>query len=172
MIVPVIALVGAIITAVLAYWLNQRAARHERRAKAFAEALAAVETYAEMPYLIRRRKPTPEARHELTAEISKIQSQLAFHEAWMRIEAPNVAISYANLIQAAKTQAGQQMSDAWRQPVLTSDEQMNLGVGYSRDQIDAARTACVTAMLKALGHRRRAQLAQTTPATRSGGNTC
>jgi len=52
LIVPVITLFGAIITVAITYGLNQRATRRERQAKAFAEALAAIEDYAQMPYRI------------------------------------------------------------------------------------------------------------------------
>ena len=59
LIVPVITVVGVVVT----YGLNQRAGRRERQARAFAEALAVIEYYANMPYRIRRRPP--EARHEI-----------------------------------------------------------------------------------------------------------
>src|SRR6266487_3328576 len=65
-IVAVIAILGGIVSASITYWFNQRAARRERRATTFAEALATVEDYAEMPYRVRRRRNTSEARYELT----------------------------------------------------------------------------------------------------------
>jgi hypothetical protein len=152
-IVAVIALVGGIITASVAYGLNQRAASRERRAEAFAKALAAVEDYAEMPYRVRRRRDNPEARYALTEEVSKIQSQLAFHQALLQIESPDVGSAYNTLVRAAKIQAGTQMKEAWQQPALTTDAAMNLGVRYPRDEIDAARATCITAMRRALGNR-------------------
>jgi glucose uptake protein GlcU len=57
LIVPVITVVGAVIGVVVTYSLNQRAGRRERQARAFAEALTAIEDYANMPYRIRRRRP-------------------------------------------------------------------------------------------------------------------
>jgi Flp pilus assembly protein TadB len=57
LIVPVITVVGAVIGVVVTYSLNQRARRRERQARAFAEALTAIEDYANMPYRIRRRRP-------------------------------------------------------------------------------------------------------------------
>ena len=86
-----IAVAGAVITATITYGLNQRAARRERQANAFAEALQAIEDYAEMPYRIRRRLGTHGARHELTEQISQIQSRIAFHQAWLSLETPEVA---------------------------------------------------------------------------------
>lgn len=157
-IAAVIAILGGIIAASVTYWFNQRAARRERRALVFAEALNAVEDYAEMPYRVRRRRDTPEARYTLTDEVSKIQSRLAFHQALLQIECPDVAAAYSALVRAAKIQAGGQMQDAWRQPVLRTDAEMNLGVRYPRDEIDAARATCITAMRRSLpsGRRRNA----------------
>ncbi|MGY4898659.1 hypothetical protein ACWEEK_24130 [Micromonospora aurantiaca (nom. illeg.)] len=165
-IVAVIAILGGVISASITYTLNQRAARRERQAKAFAEALNAVEDYAEMPYRIRRRRDTPEARYDLTDEVSKIQSRLAYHQALLQIEAPGVAASYAALVRATKIQAGGQMRQAWQQPVLTTDADMNLQVRYPRDQIDAARGICISTMRGAL-RRHRTRHAPTLPTANS-----
>lgn len=145
------AIVGALVSVALTYGLNQRAARRERHTKLFAEALATIEDYAELPYRIRRRPRTRDARYELTEQISQIQSQIAFHQAWLSLEAPGVAGSYSNLVRAVKTQAGSQMAQAWLKPAITKDAQVNLDVVYPRDEINAARGQCVEAMRQALG---------------------
>lgn len=151
LLVGVIAVAGALISAALSYHLNQRATRRERQANVFAEALTVIEEYVELPYRIRRRPGTPGARHELTEQISQIQSRIAFHRAWLGIEAPVVARSYENLVRAAKTQAGQQMKQAWQEPVMTKDDQVSLGIVYPREEIDTARDQCLTTMREALG---------------------
>jgi hypothetical protein len=148
-----ITVAGAAVTVALTYGLTQRAARRERQSSAFAEALAAIEDYAELPYRIRRRANLPGARHELTEQISQIQSRIAFHQAWLSIEAPDVASSYADLVRTAKAQAGRQMSAAWLQPAVKKDAQVNLGVAYNRDKINAARLTCIEAMQSVLGRR-------------------
>jgi hypothetical protein len=152
LIVPVITVVGAVIGVVVTYTLNQRTGRRERQARAFAEALTAIEDYANMPYRIRRRQP--EARHEISVELDKIQSRVAFQHAWLQIEAPEVAAAYDHLIRAARSEAGEQMKQAWAQPPPKSDEEMSLGGAYPRAKIDAARSSCITAMCIALGQRR------------------
>ena len=152
LIVPVITVVGAVIGVVVAYALNQRSGRRERQARAFAEALAVIEDYANMPYRIRRRQL--EARHEISVELDKIQSRLAFQHAWLQIEAPEVAVAYDFLIRAARSEAGEQMKKAWTQPAPSLDEEMSLGGAYPRAEIDAARSACITAMCIALGRRK------------------
>jgi hypothetical protein len=154
LIVPVITVVGGVVTIAVTYGLNQRAGRRERWAKAFAEALAAIEDYAMMPYRIRRRPNTPEARHEISVELDKIQSQIAFQHAWLQIEAAEVAVAYDLLIRAARSEAGQQMKEAWTQTPPTLDEEMSLGAAYPRAELDAARSRCIEAMSTALGRRK------------------
>ena len=150
----VIAVAGGLVSVALTYNLNQRAARRERQTKVFADALTAIEDYAELPYRIRRRPGSPGIKHELTEQISQIQSRVAFHQAWLSIETPGVASSYEDLVRAAKTQAGKQIKQAWLQPATTEDAQVSLGAGYPRDEIDAARGRCVAAMRDALGRTR------------------
>ena len=146
LVVPVIAALGAV-----ALWaLNQRAARREGRSRTFAAALAAVESYAEMPYRIRRRPGTVEARHELTDKISNIQADIAWHQAWLELEAPTVAEPYRTLVRTARGQTGAQMQEAWGRDPLRHDRDMNLRIAHPREQIDAARAECLAAMTSAL----------------------
>ena len=153
---PAITLLGTAVTVAVTYALNQQAARRERRARSFAEALTAIEDYAEMPYRIRRRLGTPDARHEISAELSKIQSRIAFQHAWLQIEATEVAAVYHELICAARNDAGKQIRDAWARAAAATDKQMIEEDGpYPRDRIDVARSQCIVAMRAALGRRRR-----------------
>ncbi len=146
LIVSVIALVGVYVT----FTLNQRAARRERRSKTFAEALTAVEEYLEMPYPIRRRPASPDARRELTDEASSLLDRMAFNHAWLQIEASKVAGPYAAFVAAARSEAGVHMSEAWQQPPIDTDSGMNLGTAYPRDLSNAARAACIEAMRRNL----------------------
>src|SRR5512133_3585112 len=98
LIVPVVA--GCFLLA--GYLLNQLWARNERRAKAFAEALATVENYLEMPYRVRRPASDPGTRATLTNQMSDIKAQIAFHQAWLQVEAPHVAEAYDDLVRAAQ----------------------------------------------------------------------
>jgi hypothetical protein len=152
--VPVIAILGTALVALLTYDLNRRASRRERRALAFGEALSVVEDYAEMPYRIRRRSGTPEARQHLTEEVSRIYSRLAFHQALLDIEAPAVAAAYRRLANEAKAEVGAQMKAAWQKPLRTTDAEMNLEDRYSRNRVDFARDHCVATMRAALGQGR------------------
>ncbi|GAA2212485.1 hypothetical protein GCM10009850_079470 [Nonomuraea monospora] len=147
----IIALGGAVLTATVTYALNQRTARRERQARSFAEALAAIEEYAEMPYRIRRRTRSEEGRYELSEKISDVQARMAFHQAWLSIESVDLGNAYKELVAMAKKQAGGQMKEAWKEPILTRDAQMILKQAYSRDKIDDARESCVVLMRMNLG---------------------
>jgi hypothetical protein len=99
LLVPVVA--GSFLLA--GYLLNQVWARNERRAKAFADALAAIESYLEMPYRVRRRPASnSETRATLTNQMSDIKAHIAFHQAWLQVEAPRVADAYDALVRAAQ----------------------------------------------------------------------
>ena len=152
--VPVVAILGTALIALLTYELNRRASRRERRALAFGEALSVVEDYAEMPYRIRRRSGTPEGRQQLTEEVSRIYSRLAFHQALLDIEAPAVAAAYRRLANEAKAEVGVQMKAAWQKPLRTTDAEMNLEERYSRKRVDYARNHYVAIMREALGQGR------------------
>lgn len=149
----VLAIFGGALTALITYGLNRRAARRERRALAFGEALSVIEDYAEMPYRIRRRSGTPEGRQQLTEEVSRIYSKLAFHQALLDIEAPKVAAAYRLLTKEAKAQVGGQMKAAWQKPVRVKDAEMNLEEPYDRKRVDHARDHCVATMRAVLRHR-------------------
>ncbi len=143
LVVPVVA--GCFLLA--GYLLNQIWARNERRAKAFADALAAVENYLEMPYRVRRRPASdPETRATLTNQMSDIKAQIAFHQAWLQVEAPQVAEAYDDLVHAAQEEGGAQMQQAWQEPLRDTDAAMNLGVAYDRSKSDAARARTLKRM--------------------------
>jgi hypothetical protein len=147
LIVPCIALFGAYLT----YTFNQRAVRRERRAKTFAEALTTVEEYLEMPYRIRRRPESSSVvRQQLTDEVSGLLARMAFHQAWLQIEASAVAGPYSTLVATARAEAGAQMSLAWQQPPITTDSGMNLRASYPRDRSIAARATCIEVMRRHL----------------------
>lgn len=142
----VAALIAAVV-AVAGYMLTQAQARRERRAKEFAQALAAVEEYLEAPYRIRRRSAaTPEARGDLTSSLSDLQARIAHHRAWLHVEAPAVATAYDALVAAARSEAGMQMKEAWNSAPLAKDADMNLMIAYRHPDSDAERAQVIAVM--------------------------
>lgn len=126
-ITAVFTLTGVLVTLAV----NQHLTRRDRLRKDFAEALAAVERYAELPYRVRRRQGSgPEARERLSDIIHGVQQDLLFHQSWVRIQDHCAADAYDALVAAMRMEAGSAMSEAWRTAAIAADEDMPLGDGY------------------------------------------
>lgn len=139
---PVIAAIVTGLVALVVLAVNQYQARQDARRKDFAEALAAVERYAELPYRIRRRQDsTPEVRGRIAEFIHEVQQDLLFHKSWMRIQAPNVVEVYDSLLQATREEAGSAMSEAWSMTPIARDEDMPFGehLDFPRMEVERAR---------------------------------
>jgi hypothetical protein len=143
-------LAAAVIAGMVAlagYLLTQWQAQRDRKLKVFADALAAVAEYEELPYRIRRRSASEgPIRAEIANRISDVQVRIAFHLAWLEIESPAVAEAYRALVDAARQEAGAHMKAAWNEPVLSEDAAMSLGIAYACPDTPAARERCIAAM--------------------------
>jgi hypothetical protein len=133
--------------AVRAYRTQQAEIRRQQKATFYAEAVRAVEDYAEAPYRIRRRDGTAAARRELTQHLSDVKSRISFYTAWMAIHATAaVATAYDAFVLAARVEAGQQMTTAWRSKPTKKDRNVPLGTALPRARTDAARATLLAAM--------------------------
>ena len=127
--------IAAVITGFVALLVlagNQYQGRKDRLRKDFAEALAAVERYAELPYrILRRQDSTPEVRGRITELIHEVQQDILFHESWVRIQSSDVADTYDALLRVMRVEAGTAMTQAWNMAPITKDEDMPLGSGFT-----------------------------------------
>lgn len=143
-----------VVTIALAAWelvKQQKEARRQERVKTYAEALRAVEDYQEAPYRVRRTDGSAAVRWELTETISAIQSRISFYTAWMSIDAPGeVLAAYKAYVGAAKSEAGPQMTAAWRGPVTKKNKDVPLGTALPRDKANAARAVALEAIRRDL----------------------
>lgn len=144
---PIIAAILTGVAALVGVAWTQYRARQDARRKDFAEALAAMERYAELPYRIRRRQgSTPEVRGRMAEFIHEVQQDLLFHKSWMRIQAPRVADVYESLLRATREEAGSAMTEAWNTAPISRDEDMPLRVGLNFPQMEEARTDYIQAV--------------------------
>jgi len=144
---PIIAAIRTGLVALVVLVVNQYQARQDARRKDFAEALAAVERYAELPYRIRRRPgSTPDVRGRIAEFIHGVQQDLLFHKSWLRIQAPRVAEVYDSLLNAAREEAGFAMTKAWNTSPITKDEDMPLKNNLSYPQMEQARARYIRAV--------------------------
>src|SRR5215203_1622123 len=95
--------IAAVVTGLVALLVlagNQYQARKDRLRKDFAEALAAVERYAELPYrILRRQDSTPEVRGHIAELVHEVQQDILFHKRWVRIQSSEVAEVYDALLE-------------------------------------------------------------------------
>lgn len=159
----VAALLGAVVTVLgvlMGIAANAGAARRDRRAEVYAEALRAVADYLEGPYRVRRKDGTSERRDVISTHLNDVKTRIDYSKALLELHAPaEVSTAYNAYVAAAVLEAGKQMQDAWLLRPVKKDRQMNLGVPYPRDLSDPLREPVVAAMKRDLKaawwHRRR-----------------
>ncbi len=106
---------------------RQREAERDRLRAEFSKAFATYTRYMEFPFRIRRRRadlPADE-RQRLSNELSNVQEQLRYYEAWTVLEDPEVGHAYGGLLAGARDKAGRAMREAWGTPGVASDDAMN-----------------------------------------------
>jgi hypothetical protein len=125
------AFLAAIVTAGINIWLARRSRYGDERSRvraALADAFAAYAAYKELPYAIRRRRAdTPaEERVRLSEILRKIQTDLAYHQAWTAAESEVVGTAYAELVRETRKIAGAAMHEAWAAPAARTDAAMSI----------------------------------------------
>lgn len=130
-----IALAGSLVVVAI----NGVRARRDRRRDVYAQALASVAEYWEYPYVVRRRRHDDLAgeRVRISEQLRAVQQDLSRHQAWMETEDTAVANAYARLVEVTRSVVGPQISEGWRTPPITSDEQMNISDVTRKGMADA-----------------------------------
>ena len=143
------ATLGAMIL-VVGFIIERNRQRRARRAEAYAGALQAVSDYLEAPYRIRRRSGSSADRVALTNHVSDIQSSLDFYKSHFALIGPaEVRAAYCRLVAAAKSEAGPQMSAAWRGRPTRRDRDVPGITPYPHPKSDAARREALALMARA-----------------------
>jgi hypothetical protein len=124
LIVAAIALFGVLVTLII----NGYRANRERRRELFAGGWAAVQSYKEMAFAVRRRSSTDPAgeRVRISEALREIQHDLSFHEAMIgRDPANGVASAYLELVQKTREVAGGIIKRSWDKPPIDADAEMH-----------------------------------------------
>ena len=132
--VAAITVAGSILLFVITNLWNGRRTRLARSRDEFSKAFVAIQDYKEFPYVIRRRaKQRPEdERARISAELRRIQSEVAYYSAWLRTESSYVNDSFVELLSRVREIGGQAMHEAWLEPASEDDSGMNMpDLGYS-----------------------------------------
>ena len=121
----VAALVSAAISLATFSWTS-RQQRLDRHRELFAAAFASVADYREFVYIVRRRAADGSDRSTIHGELSKVQAALHRHQAMIRVEAPEVAREYTELVRQTRAVAGAEIKRAWGLPGAARDTDMHV----------------------------------------------
>jgi hypothetical protein len=142
----IIAALIAALVATFGYMVAARAKLLEGRRNTYAEALAAVYAYQELPYRIRRRPDSSAAtRGELGKAISEVQRDLDFHTSLIRLDSPQLGDAYDALVQASRENGKEYRDNAWEQAPAQGDLAMGFPEIYMYDD-EAEVELCIKRM--------------------------
>jgi hypothetical protein len=123
--IPVIVALIAAVTALIGYMVNGRLNRISDKMKAYAEALAAVEHYRQLPYMIYRlHDSTPETRSQLAKMIGEAQESLSFHRRWLDLGSPAVGSAYNALVYKVRENNFRYRQQAWEADPPSTDREL------------------------------------------------
>jgi hypothetical protein len=127
-VIPLIAAAIALFGVLLTLIVNGYRANRERRRELFAGGWAAVQSYKEMAFAIRRRSSNDPAaeRVRLSEALREIQHDISFHEAMIgRDPSDAVACMYSELVKKTRTVAGGIIKRSWDEPPIDTDSEMH-----------------------------------------------
>ncbi len=142
----------ALAVSLATFFLAGRRARLDRQRQVFADALDAVMTYREYPFIVFRRNAEDGAkeRQRISADLSQLQAKLNGFKGRLRVEDPCVGGRYIELLAATRRIAGPMINDAWnRDPAPTDNTVHNPGWDFSA--LDAHDDAYLRAVADHLG---------------------
>lgn len=132
--IPLIALAVTSIGGVATWWANGVRSERARLQALYAHAYAAVVSYQEFPFMIRRRRaPLPgsegianDERVRIADALQAVQEKLSNYTAQIGTESAEVSAKYDTLVQKTRFVAGSYMREAWNAPPLDNDAGMNI----------------------------------------------
>jgi len=127
--------------------VNAASTRRQHLTTLYGDALSAVSEYLEGPYRILRKDGKASTRFTIASRLSDVKTSIDHHQALLRLHAaPAVADGFDHYVTVAKTEAGQQMHNAWEAPPVTRDADVNLNDPLPRGASDNARKVVVEVM--------------------------
>jgi hypothetical protein len=148
------ALLVGIITALIAligYWNTHYLQRRDRRALMYAEAVAAMRTYEQAPYLVRRRADSSGAtRAAIAAQLIDANTRVSYNEKLLLMDSMPVGTAFGLLLEVTRAQLSRYRDEAWRTAVMAHDEEVPQStLQYSYDN-EAEWGLCIVAMQREL----------------------
>jgi hypothetical protein len=133
-VIPLIALAVTTAGGVVTWWANGVRSERARLQALYADGYAAVVSYEEFPFVIRRRRaPLPgnegianDERVRIADALQAVQEKLSNYTAQIRAESTGVSATYDALVHKTRLIAGSYMREAWKAPPLDNDAGMNI----------------------------------------------
>jgi hypothetical protein len=142
----IIAALVAASVATFGYVITVWAKLLEDRRNTYAQALAAVHAYQELPYRIRRRPDSsPATRGELGKVISEVQKDLDFYISLLKLDSHQLGDAYEALVQASREKGKEHRDEAWKQPPARRDTAMGFPEIYEYED-EAEAELCIERM--------------------------
>ncbi|MDQ3090867.1 MAG: hypothetical protein M3R46_04230 [Actinomycetota bacterium] len=118
-------------------WINGGRTERQRRRDLHARALAAVLSYAEMPFMIRRRRYEAEERSaervRLSTHFSTVKAELSACQVLLAADGDQgLSNAYETLVETARQTAGREAHEAWKDDPIETDPEMNMGPVFDR----------------------------------------
>lgn len=150
--IPIIVAAIAAVAGLTGYFINGRLTRLGNKARYYAEALAAVERYKQLPYAIyRRHDGTPQTQSELAVMIGEAQEALSFHRRWLDLDSPIVGSAYHALVEKVHKTNRTYRRQAFQTSLRTDSDMEALYTSIRLEYYDVKETiACILIMQREL----------------------
>ena len=138
--IPIIVAAIAATAALIGYFVNSAISRRSELTRHYADALAEVEKYRQLPFTFHRRHDsTSQTRAELAKMIGDNQAALAFYRRSLQLGSPAVGMAYARLVDKIREKNSTYRKEALSSPPVSSDIDIEIGRPYSfdiKDELD------------------------------------
>jgi hypothetical protein len=122
-----------------------------KRARNYADALAALRRWQETPYMVWRRPASdPTTRARIGQELSDSVREVTYHARLLRLESDVVGEAFKQLWDQIRLTRGANRRLAWRSPLITTDEQMADDPPFEIADADPEFELCTLAMRREL----------------------
>ncbi len=133
-VIPLIVLAVTTGGGVVTWWANGVRSERARLQALYADAYAAVVSYQEFTFMIRRRRAPLRGHEEIANDeririaeaLQAVQENLSNYIAQISTESTKVSTKYDALVHKTRLIAGSYMREAWNAPPLDNDAGMNI----------------------------------------------
>jgi hypothetical protein len=136
---PAIGALVGLAGVLIGLWVSGNRAERQRRRNLHARALESVFAYAEMPFMIRRRRHENEHRSaervRLSDHFSGVKAEMGSCQVLLAADGDeSLSRAFEELVEVARATAGAEAHTGWTEEPISKDGQMNMGPLFDRMQ--------------------------------------